>query len=177
MPYRFIALAIIALVSTGCAGAQPRGIASSEDGASHAAGSSTDGSESDIRAIRSELSSLAEMERRGRYEPGLGIHESGLRERAGDSSGAVFAAYKDLSYAYANGAVSEQDIDARLDRLDERAMSDGARDADVLSAVAAIRLFRSGKWAEAASALIVLAAGDGQADSFEIGRASCRERV
>lgn len=46
------------------------------------------------------LDALAEMERTGGYRPGLGIRESGIREQHGDHGGAVFAAFKDLLWAY-----------------------------------------------------------------------------
>jgi hypothetical protein len=47
------------------------------------------------------LDRLAEAERSGGFRPGMGLAESSLREDAADYAGAVIAAYKELSYAYA----------------------------------------------------------------------------
>jgi len=87
MSSRFVAMTFVVCVISGCAGAQSieRLPVNGEASAEH------------LEASRSELASLAEMERRGQFAPGLGLYESGLRERSGDRSGAVFAAYKELA--------------------------------------------------------------------------------
>ncbi|MDR2865523.1 MAG: hypothetical protein LBV68_07945 [Spirochaetaceae bacterium] len=49
----------------------------------------------------SALFFIAETERSGAFKPGLGYKESVLRENLGDYAGAVFAAFKELLWAYA----------------------------------------------------------------------------
>ena len=60
--------------------------------------------------ISSELERIAEIERSGAFFPGLGFAESAIREGAGDFAGAAVAAFKELSWAYAYGAVGGDDV-------------------------------------------------------------------
>lgn len=115
------------------------------------------------------LSDLAERERRGRYEPGFGLFESTVRERAGDYTGAVFAAYKDLVYGYGRGEIESKDIATRLDRLESGfATSSGPGAASVLPAIRAARAFQGGDWQAVTEALRGIQSFDGQQDSFPL---------
>ena len=116
-------------------------------------------------AAAGTLANLAEAERRGRYESGLGVFESGLRDEAGDHAGAVFAAYKDLAYAFGRGQIDESAMNERLDELE--AGRSNEKDPAALAAMKAIHSFIAGDWIAALSALREMPAGDGEEDSFE----------
>lgn len=60
------------------------------------------------------LQNLAEEERLGGFKPGMGLAESSIREQTGDLAGAVFAAFKDLFFAYQYGYLSKSQVDERL---------------------------------------------------------------
>ncbi|HPC72568.1 MAG TPA: hypothetical protein PLB48_12230 [Treponema sp.] len=60
------------------------------------------------------LQNMAEEERLGGFKPGMGLAESSIREQAGDLAGAVFAAFKDLFFAYQYGYLSKSQVDERL---------------------------------------------------------------
>jgi hypothetical protein len=64
--------------------------------------------------ILASLEHLAELERAGNFFPGLGLTESGLREQAGDFSGAAIAAFKELSWAYGHGSVPRSQVEEGL---------------------------------------------------------------
>lgn len=96
-------------------------------------------------ALSEALSSLAEQERRGRYAPGLGITESRLLERAGDTSGAVLAVFKDFVYGYSYGRVDRAAILDRLDTLEE-AYPDAGPSQDAKAAIRCVRAFVEENW-------------------------------
>ena len=110
------------------------------------------------------LAKLAELERRGRYESGLGMLESGIRKKAGDNAGAVFAAYKDLVYGYGRGQIDASTLKERLGEL-EAANSD-EKDAAALAAIEAIRAFVAEDWLATLTALVKAPASDDQEDAF-----------
>jgi len=64
--------------------------------------------------IGAELERIAEIERAGAYFPGLALAESGIREKAGDYSGAAIAAFKELSWAYGYGGASKNQVEEGL---------------------------------------------------------------
>jgi hypothetical protein len=65
--------------------------------------------EMDKQLDTSLLDTIAEAERMSGYTLGMGLSESMLREDAGDLSGAVLAAYKDLAWAYSFNSVDGSD--------------------------------------------------------------------
>jgi hypothetical protein len=95
-----------------------------------------------------QLEELAELERSGGFVPGLGIAESGLRERFGDYAGAVLAIYKELSWAYSRGesGLTRENVLESLDKVQELDAGPGAQDAAL-----AARAFFEGRWNEAAA--------------------------
>jgi hypothetical protein len=60
------------------------------------------------------LELIAETERQGAYVQGLALEESRLREEAGDYPGAVFAACKELAWAYGFGLTGREAIEQGL---------------------------------------------------------------
>ncbi|MBU0928576.1 MAG: hypothetical protein KKA67_12560 [Spirochaetes bacterium] len=114
-----------------------------------------------------ELADIAEAERRGGYEPGLGLLESSIRERRGDYPGAVLAAYKELRYAYGRGEIGLSRVREGVDRLDSLITDkDHSGSSTIRSAVAAVKAFESGDWADAAKDLPSLSSPDDAPDSF-----------
>jgi hypothetical protein len=95
-----------------------------------------------------QLEELAELERSGGFVPGLGIAESGLRERFGDYAGAVLAIYKELSWAYSlgEGGLTRESVLESLDRVQELDAGPGAKEAAL-----AAHAFFEGRWDEAAA--------------------------
>lgn len=182
MPVVCIVMALVLVYTSGCAGATKAdhsqlaeanarageaGLNRSGAMAAPPGGLTAGGlAEEAFDEIRAELAALVELERRGRYEAGLGLYESGLRERLGDRAGAVFAAYKDLAYAYGRGTIKDTEIDERLGLLEDSARGDERPDPSVLSAISAIRLYRKAQWPEAHRALDLLVGADEAADSF-----------
>jgi hypothetical protein len=63
------------------------------------------------------LAKLAETERRQGFSPGLGLAESTLYEKAGDLAAAVFAAFKEVFYAYNYGYLDRQSVESRLSEV------------------------------------------------------------
>ncbi|MDR1108596.1 MAG: hypothetical protein LBL19_06130 [Spirochaetaceae bacterium] len=108
------------------------------------------------------LEELAERERSGGMEPGMGLTESMLREGLGDYGGAVVAAYKELSWAYGSGGgISRAGIAEGLGAVLSLYESGGENgeppelplgEADREQALAAVRgllAFHHGLWTEA----------------------------
>lgn len=60
------------------------------------------------------LQKLTEDERSGGFRPGMGLAESSLLEQAGDLAGAVFAAFKEVFFAYQYGYLKASQVDERL---------------------------------------------------------------
>ncbi|MCL2129366.1 MAG: hypothetical protein FWH35_03320 [Treponema sp.] len=137
-------------------------------------------SEQDIES----LDKIAEMERSGRFTPGLGFVESGIRERAGDIAGSVVAAYKELCWTYAfsdkSSANSMDKIQIREGLLailglyggKEWAPMDDFDDIPVNTredghaAATAVLYFIDERWKEAGDLLGILFSGEEEIDSF-----------
>lgn len=160
MRLHFIAVTVVLLQAVGCADmlpdARPAGLDDAPRGAIVV----------EEFAELAELAELAEFERRGRYVPGMGLYESSIRQRSGDSLGAVFAAYKDIAYAYGRGELGLQDVRSRLDLLEAKSTESGS-DGTVQAAIKAIRSCLSGDWQAAVPQLAGLGPGTGQQDSFQ----------
>ena len=116
------------------------------------------------------LDGIAEVERSGVYYPGLGFTESGLREKAGDYAGAVFAAYRELSYSYGYGEAAKKEVESALnqtlslfensgppEKIDQKA---------ALAAISGVKAFHAESWDEAACFLHELKDEDEAPDSF-----------
>jgi hypothetical protein len=121
------------------------------------------------------LEELAERERSGGIEPGLGLTESMLREGLGDYGGAVVAAYKELSWAYgAGGAISRSGIAGGLEAVLALYEGEGSLDPPLgeeareraLGAVRGLIAFHNGRWTEARLYLESLCAAGDEPDSF-----------
>ena len=121
-------------------------------------------SDSTLEKISELLDEIAELERSGFFIQGMGLIESGLRERNGDFSGAVFAAYKELSRLYSQGELSKDEIVLTLRRIIES--DDLLEKAFALDTANAILAFIYGNWDEAEEKLAKIAAEDDEPDSF-----------
>jgi hypothetical protein len=130
------------------------------------------------------LDKIAELERSGRYTPGLGFAESTIKERAGDYAGAVIGAYKEMSWTYAltdsaaENPVTMNQIKEGLHSIvdlyggkewipaaDAPDMSEDPQQ-DARAAVTAIVYFLDNKWAESGEILESLFSEDEEIDSF-----------
>jgi hypothetical protein len=113
------------------------------------------------------LEEIAEIERAGGYYPGLGLSESGMREKAGDYAGAVLAAYKELAWAYGYGGAGRPDEEEGLRRVAALfAAPGGEREKFAAEAARGVLAFSEGKWAEAEESLKGLLKEDESPDSF-----------
>jgi len=135
--------------------------------------------------ISSNLERIAEIERTGVYYPGLALAESGLRERAGDFSGAAIAAYKELSWAYGCSAAGREQVEEGLnnalkffraspDIINSHANISGGDspggNANLYSAAASALIgciaFAREDWVQAEEFLMGLLSDDEEPDSF-----------
>jgi hypothetical protein len=115
--------------------------------------------EEDRAALEAALARIAETERSGGFSQGMAFAESALRERAGDYSGSVIAAYKELAFAYARGdSVNPGGIRDSLIRLS--ALSDQG------PAALAVLDFQDAHWEQARIKLEALLGDDPDPDSF-----------
>jgi len=71
-------------------------------------------SESERAKLLNTLDEIAELERSGSRLKGMALTESALRENAGDYSGAVAAAYKELTWSYGLGLIKKEDVENGL---------------------------------------------------------------
>jgi len=104
--------------------------------------------DAELASFFQTLDELAELERAGAWFQGLGISESGIRERAGDYAGAVAAAFKEMSWAYGLGFIQKHDLEQGLFNVFY-----ASNDETVKATASAIISFVNGKWDEAASGL------------------------
>ena len=114
------------------------------------------------------LAHIAEIERAGGFFQGLGLAESGLRERAGDHAGAAVAAYKELAWAYAFGAASAEQVEEGLQNA-LALYADEETEAGRKAGAAALRgclVFSRGSWAEAEEFLAAITGSTEEPDSF-----------
>jgi hypothetical protein len=117
------------------------------------------------------LEEIAELERTGRYIPGMALAESAIRENAGDYGGAVIAAYKELAWAYGHGMAVRAELEEGLGRLLELYGEAGegeheppGKGRDTTRAARGILAFIAGHW-EAAAELLDCFAGE-EPDAF-----------
>ncbi|MDR0878225.1 MAG: hypothetical protein LBN21_09240 [Treponema sp.] len=126
------------------------------------------------------LEEFSELERAGGFFQGMGLAESTIREDAGDYSGAVIAAYKELAWAYGFGQIQKTEIEAGLEKILSLGEPSNAlhssnashsfnapyREEAARSARAALA-FVSGRWNEAEGLLSGLFADGEEPDSFD----------
>jgi hypothetical protein len=110
------------------------------------------------------LEAFAGLERSGSRVQGMGLAESGLRERAGDFAGAALAAYKELAWAYGCGLISGADVARGLDNM-LGLQGDQGEEAAV-QAARGILAFVEGRWDEAELLLGALFDDEEEPDSF-----------
>ena len=121
-------------------------------------------SESNSEKINDLLDEIAELERSGVFRQGMGFIEAGLREKNGDFSGAVFAAYKELSYSYSQGEMSKEDIMSALLRIVDSEDFFGKESAS--QAALAIMAYFNERWDEAEEKLAEIITELDEPDSF-----------
>jgi len=102
----------------------------------------------DIPALMRTLDELAEIERAGSWFQGLALTESSIRENAGDFTGAVAAAFKELAWAYGMGLIQKSEIEKGLLNV-----LNITGEETVTAATNAIIAFLNGKWDAAAAGL------------------------
>jgi len=107
------------------------------------------------------LDELAQLERAGSWFQGMAMTESGIRENAGDFSGAVAAAYKELAWAYGKGLIQKEDLEQGLLNV-LAAKSEEA----VTAAANAVLAFVREQWAEAGAGLEPLFDAQEEPDGF-----------
>jgi len=118
--------------------------------------------EANIPVLMRTLDELAEIERAGSWFQGLALTESSIRENAGDYTGAVAAAFKELSWAYGMGLVQKSEIEkGLLNVLNIKG------DNSVTAAANAMLAFFNQKWDTAAEGLApFFSDSDEDPDSF-----------
>jgi hypothetical protein len=110
------------------------------------------------------LDDFAEIERSGVFIQGMGITESVLREEAGDYDGAVFAAYKELSWMYSHGMITKEAVETGLKTVIAHKGDEG--EGRTAQAAGGILAFTGGQWEEAENMLAPLFSDDDEPDSF-----------
>jgi hypothetical protein len=130
--------------------------------------------ESSVEDLRSRLEEIAALERAGSWFQGMGLTESGLRESLGDYSGAVAAAYKELSWALGRGLIKKEEMEQGILNLlelqpgprSEDFPFDANNDEAVRTAAKAVLAFARGQWAQASAALAPLFDEQEEPDGF-----------
>ena len=115
----------------------------------------------DLSSFYRSLDELAEIERSGSWIQGMALTESGIRENAGDFTGAVAAAYKEMAWAYGKGLIQKADIEQGLKNL--LAMKG---EEDVIAAANAVLAFTGERWTQAAEGLETLFDESEEPDGF-----------
>lgn len=121
--------------------------------------------------LKQALGELAERERLGGYVPGLGLIESSLRERGGDLTGAVLAAYKELLWAYSRGPAPDNQGNASISPTTIEDSLRKIRDLfpqnkETAQAVEASVAFSRFQWSQAETLLASLPSIAEEGDSF-----------
>jgi hypothetical protein len=143
-------------------------IANSETGPGPAVSAEADFS--GITDTAADLEKIAEIERTGIYFPGLAIIESGLKEKAGDYTGAVIGVYKELSLAYGYGTANREQVaeglQSALAHVNEKFhILDPLRNSASL-ALRACMAFAREDWVVAEELLAGIPAKEAEPDSF-----------
>ena len=121
-------------------------------------------SSSDTENIPRLLEEIAELERAGAYQRGMGFAESDLRERTGDYAGAVLAAVKEMSRFYGFGEIQKNDLELGLDRTIALEGQEGKGPA--VQAALALRAFIEGRWSDAEYKLTEIFTETEESDGF-----------
>ena len=119
------------------------------------------GEEIDLTPLLRSLDELAELERAGSWFQGMGLTESGIREKMSDYAGAVAAAYKELSWAFGKGIIEKEEVEQGLLNV-LAVMSEDA----ITAATNAILAFSREQWATAAVELEPLFIEADEPDGF-----------
>ena len=93
------------------------------------------------------LEEIAELERAGAYQRGMGFVESEMKEKTGDYAGAVVAAFKEMARLYGFGEIQRYDLEQGLDRAIALEGQD-ERDLAVPAALA-LQAFLEKRWDDA----------------------------
>jgi len=120
----------------------------------------------DLESILRILEELAELERAGIYQPGMGFIESGLRESAGDYAGAVFAAAKEMARAYGFGQIQFNDLLQGLKMT--TTLEEGDRKEHAVYAAMALLAFFESRWNDAEKMLLDILPEFEEPDDFYI---------
>lgn len=127
-----------------------------------------------------DMKRIVEIERSGMYVPGLALIESGLREKAGDYTGAAVAAYRELAWAYGYGSADKKQVEEGLQNAltlyqnifkaeDSSAAANPNQDRESVNvALRGCMAFARGDWALAEELLSTIVEGSGneEPDSF-----------
>jgi hypothetical protein len=105
---------------------------------------------SDLENIPRLLEEIAELERAGALQRGMGFIESELREKAGDYAGAVLVAVREMVRSYGYGEIQKSDLEQGLDRA---IALEGQGSEPAVQAALALRAFFNGHWDEAEQTL------------------------
>ena len=116
-----------------------------------------------------DLERIAEIERAGSYYPGLALVESGIREKAGDYSGAALAVFKELSWAYGYGAVTREQAEEGLinavNMIENSQVFSGRQYAGAVAFRGCLAFIRE-EWEQAETILSEYLSTDREPDSF-----------
>ena len=118
----------------------------------------------DTGEIARLLEEIAELERAGRFLRGMGLAESGLRERTGDYAGAVAATFKELAWAYGRGELEKTDLEQGLNNILARE-GQGMREAAV-QAARGLLAFTQKRWDDAEQYLSLVFDETAEPDGF-----------
>ena len=113
------------------------------------------------------LERIAELERAGGFFPGLGLVESGLREKDGDFTGAALAAYKELAWAYGYGSAGRGQVEEGLQNA--LALLQNvypSLDDSPFDALRGCMAFAREDWTQAEKLLAGISSSDAEPDSF-----------
>jgi hypothetical protein len=113
-------------------------------------------------APRFGLEELAEAERLGGFVRGMGLAESSIRETAGDYTGAVIAAYKELAWAFSYGLLPREFLRQGLEDI----LTFKGDSAGIAGTVKAVLAFIDGNWKEAAEMFRSLFPGEEAGDGL-----------
>jgi hypothetical protein len=120
-------------------------------------------SQTETENIPRLLEEIAELERAGALQRGMGFVESELREKAGDYAGAVLAAIREMARLYGYGEIQMNDLVLGLDRT--IAMEGSEKEPAVRTALALCAFFE-GRWDDAEQMLVKIFPETEELDDF-----------